>query len=443
MKRRTFLKNTALGTAAISVPLILPSGRLFAATGARMADHVVFVAFAGGVRQQESVLKRYLDDSQAYPSVGNIMYNMFDGAAPTDKIVYGTDGIVSGDTPIPKLLSQTLQQQGTLFNEVNASTVGHYAGVNALLTGNYMYSQGLKNKPSMPTIFEYLRKHQGVKATKTWFIGNGIGNSLPLLDYSLHPDYGSQFGANFLAPTITFGDDGESHLKNAKIYHPEDELDPMYKMKYFLDNVWYSQGKPLPNIGNTEEEKAEIKQFVKDMFEKKANGTIAHPPSGANRDGQTVGYACEVMKRFKPTFSVVYLSSVDGCHSNFTNYLQSLHSADHAVGHLWDYIQNNIPEMAGNTTLIVSPEHGRNLDSNNIVDANAFTGFDHSDANSRRIFNMMIGPGIDANLAIGNENNQVGDIINITPTIAEILGFKNEMMGAGLTASNNSLFDLI
>ena len=46
----------------------------------------------------------------------------------------------------------------------------------------------------------------------------------------------------FLAPTITFGDDGDKHLKNAKIYHPDDELDPMYKMKYFLDNVWYSQG---------------------------------------------------------------------------------------------------------------------------------------------------------------------------------------------------------
>ena len=283
MKRRTFIKNSALGAAAISTPFILPSGRLFAATGNRMADHVVFVAFAGGVRQQESVLQRYLDDRQEYPSAGNIMYNIFEGATPTDKIVYGPTGSV--ETPIYKLLTQTLQSQGTLFKEVNASTVGHYAGVNTLLTGNYMYSQGLRNKPSMPTIFEYLRRHQGEKATKTWFIGNGIGNSIPLLDYSLHPDYGSQFGANFLAPTITFGDDGEKHLKNAKIYHPEDELEPMYKMKYFLDNVWYSQGKPLPNIGNTEQEKAEIKQFVKDMFEKKGPpNTIAHPPDGAGSD---------------------------------------------------------------------------------------------------------------------------------------------------------------
>ena len=44
------------------------------------------------------------------------------------------------------------------FREMNASAVGHYAGVNAMLTGNYMYTQGLRNKPMMPTIFEYLRK---------------------------------------------------------------------------------------------------------------------------------------------------------------------------------------------------------------------------------------------------------------------------------------------
>ena len=96
MKRRSFLKKATLASAAITTPFILPSGRLFAASGMRMSDHVVLVAFAGGVRQQESILQRYLDDSQAYPSAGNILYNLFDGAAPTDKIVYGTKNIIDG-----------------------------------------------------------------------------------------------------------------------------------------------------------------------------------------------------------------------------------------------------------------------------------------------------------------------------------------------------------
>lgn len=441
MKRRNFIKKTVIGSAAaITIPYILPTGRLFAQSGVKLADHVVFVAFAGGLRQQESVLQRYLDDSQEYPSAGNIMYNMFNGNAPDDKIVYGTNQ--NGDNPIPKILNQTFEAQGTLFREVNSSFVGHYGGFNTLLTGNYLFSQGLRNKPTMPTIFEYLRRHTGEKATKTWFIGNGIGNSIPLVDYSLHSEYGSQYGANFLAPTITFGDDGEKHLKNAKIYHPEEELEPMYKMKYFLDNVWYSQGKSLPSIGNTEEEKAEIKQFINDMFEKKAANNIAFPPSGGG-DNETIGYACEVIKRFKPTLTVVHLSSIDTCHASFSNYLQNVHASDHGTAHLWDFIQNEVPEMSGNTAMIIMPEHGRNDEPNGIIDQNAFWAYDHSDANSRRIFGMMVGPNIDANLSIGGENNQIGDIVNIAPTIAEILGFKNEMLSSGLTASSQSLFDLI
>ncbi|MDP7430300.1 MAG: hypothetical protein QGG97_01995, partial [Flavobacteriales bacterium] len=116
MKRRKFISNVVkASTASIVMPYILPTGRLFAATGSQMADHVVFVLFAGGLRQQETVLQRYLDDSQGVNFPGNIMYNLFDGAPPTDKIVYGSDGAVPGlgDVPIPKILNQTFQQQGT------------------------------------------------------------------------------------------------------------------------------------------------------------------------------------------------------------------------------------------------------------------------------------------------------------------------------------------
>jgi hypothetical protein len=442
MKRRKFLKNATLGATAIGMPFVIPSGRLFAASGAPMAEHVVFVAFAGGVRQQESVLQRYLLDSQDYPSEGNIMYNLLNGDAPNEKIVYGTDGNVAGDTPIPRILSQSLESQGTVFKEMVSSHAGHYGGLNSLLTGNYQYTQGLNSKSQMPTIFEYTRRHLGVPASKVWYIGNGIGNSIPLLDYSIHPDYGSQYGANFLAPTVTFGSDGFKHLSDAKVYHPEEELDPMYKMKYFLDNIWYSQGKSMPDIGNTEEEKYEIKEFFKEMFDKTAQGVIAHPPiNGGELDA--IGYACEVMKRFKPKITVVYLSEVDSCHNNFTSYLKSLHRADHGVGHLWDFIQNQIPEMSGNTAIILAPEQGRNLEPNPIEDANGFKGYDHSDANTRRVFGMMAGPGISSNESRGSEGSPSGDLLNITPTIADILGFKQEVINTGLTASNQSLFDLI
>lgn len=442
MKRRGFIKKAAAATAgAFVAPYILPSGRLFAATGAQLAEHVVMVMFAGGVRQQESIEQTYLDQSQGIPVQGNIMYNMLDGAPPTQKIVYGTDGNLAGDTPIPQILSSTLQQQGTLFKEVRSSHAGHYGGMNALLQGNTLYSQGLRQKPLNPTIFEYTRRHLGAPASKVWFVGNGIGNSTPLMNYSQHPDYGAQYGANFLAPSITFGSQGNEHLSNAKIYHPEEELDPIYHMKYFLDNNFENVGGTIETIYNTEEEKQNIKLFLREMHG--LGGNITKPPVSDNNDLNTVAYTVEVMKWFKPNLTVVNLGAVDGCHSDYTSYLRALHRADHAVGHLWNQIQQ-IPEMAGNTIMLVTPECGRNLNPNPIKDENDWLAFDHSDANTQRVFTQMVGPNVPANLVRGGVGNQVGETADNCPTIAEILGFKDDVMNSGLISSTaQSLFDRI
>ncbi|MCF8463533.1 MAG: hypothetical protein K9G41_01725 [Flavobacteriales bacterium] len=442
MKRRGFIKKAAAATAgAFVAPYILPSGRLFAATGAQLAQHVVMVMFAGGVRQQESVEQTYLAQSQGIPVEGNIMSNMLDGAAPTQKVVYGTDGNLAGDTPIPAILSTTLQQQGTLFREVRSSHAGHYGGMNALLQGNTLYSQGLRQKPLNPTIFEYTRRHMGAPASKTWFVGNGIGNSTPLMNYSHHPDYGAQYGANFLAPNITFGSQGQEHLSNAKIYHPEEELDPIYQMKYFLDNNFENVGGTIETIYNTEEDKQNIKLFMRQMYN--LGGNIAKPPVTDNGDLTTVGYAVEVMKWFKPTLTVVNLGAVDACHSDYTSYLKALHRADHAVGHIWNQVQQ-IPEMANNTIMLVSPECGRNLIPNPIKDENDWKAFDHSDTNTQRVFTQMVGPTVPSNLVRGGIGNQIGETADNCPTIAEILGFKADVMSSGLISSTaQSLFDRI
>lgn len=451
MNRRKFIKNTGLAAAgAITLPYILPSGRLFAATGAQLAEHVVFVLFAGGVRQQESILQRYLADSQGLNNFeGNILINLFNGQQPQVKQVYGTDPAVGpkGSVPIPKLLpgSDTFEQMGTVFAEMRATRVGHYAGLNSLVTGNTAYTQGLKQKPLFPTIFEYTRRHLGVPATKVWFVGNGIGNSVPLLNYSLHNDYGAQYGANFFAPRITFGGDGQAHLANAKVYHPEEELSPMYKMKYFLDHTFTQSGGSLIDYGieNTEEEREQLRAFIKSTFQKKQNGTLNMPPVADNGDLQTLGYACEVITNFKPTLTVVNLNSVDGCHSNFTGYLRSLHRADHGLAHVWNVIQST-PGMKDNTIMIAIPEHGRNDAPNPILDENDWYAYDHSDANSQRVFGMMVGPNVPSNLRIGDPANPIGTTMDGVPTIAEILGFKDDVVNSGLISGGaKSLFDRI
>ncbi len=446
MKRREFIKKASLTAAgSIAFPYILPSGRLFAQTGTELAGHVVYVLFAGGVRHQESIGQLYLSGSQDSNVGGNVMYNMLNGAPPDRKIVYGTTpaGEPQGSQPIPQLLGSTIQSQGTTFQEVRAVNGGHYGGLTSLITGNRATAQGLRVRPNYPTVFEYLRKHRGFATTDAWFVGNGIGNSVPLLNSSEHPEYGLNYGANFVAPLITFGGEGRDILANAKVYHPQEELEPIYKMKHFLDNSFRIRQGDIEGIRNTEEEKINIKAFFRDIFNR--GGSTASPPVADNGDLRTVGYAAEVLKWFKPKLMVVNLHAVDSCHSNFTSYLRSLHRADHAVGWLWNYIQNNIPEMANNTIMIATPECGRNENPNPIQDENDWFAYDHSgDLNTQRVFTQMVGKNVPQNLVVGSESNPIGTSVDNVLTIADIFGVKDQVNAAGfIDNSARSLFDRI
>lgn len=451
MKRRTFVKKSTLASAgSIAMPYILPSGILGAMTRPPLAEHVVFVLFAGGVRQQESVLQRYLAEGQNENVEGNILYNMLTGAPPDDKIAYGKDDTVNniiGAIPIDPILQTPLDQIGTLFPEVRFSKggAGHFNGLSTGVSGNYYITQGLRNRPLSPTIFEYLRRHAGFKATDCWFVSVDIGGSRPLLNYSANTDYGRQYGGNFIAPTTTFGSPGMAHFMDFKNYHPETEWNMILEMREFLNQNFTQKGLEISHLYNDVAEEDSIKEFVRAMFEKVENGSISLPPVNDNGDLKTIGYAVELLNWFKPKVTVVDMSNIDVCHGNYTAYLKNLHRADHAVGFLWREIQR-IPGMANNTTMLVMPEHGRDLEHNPIQDDNDWYAYDHSgnNENTRRIFTLMAGPGIDGGLRIGSENNPVGDASDIVPTIADIFGVKDIIAGQGLLdPAARSLFDRI
>ncbi len=163
----------------------------------------------------------------------------------------------------------------------------------------------------------------GYKATDTWFVGNGIGGSLPLLNHSEHPDYGAQYAGNFFAPVVTFVNDGEYAFADAAVYHPENELDPMRRMKSFLDQQFDADGSGGfgGGLNNTDEEKEQIKAFMQLMYDKVENNAIQIPPVTDNRDTSTVGFACEVLSAFQPAFTMVNLGAVDACPLQFLKLL--------------------------------------------------------------------------------------------------------------------------
>ena len=270
--RRKFVRNSMIASAgAIVAPYILPSGRLFAATGSRLADHVVFVLFGGGIRNQESVKKLYLSTQPSSNAEGNVMENMLSGAIPLDP----------GYTYFDPILSTPLSSQGTLFPEMRYASgpTGHYNGHTVAMTGMYTDTGlNLNINPKSPTIFEYYRKHSNPSksALNAWWISEGLG-PYPSLNYSQDSDYGPLYGANYIRPATLFGELGQKLYSDANHFQT-DEIARIEKIASFLNASFEKDVQDLPGIINTREDKEKIKKFFIDILNGNRPIDYALPP---------------------------------------------------------------------------------------------------------------------------------------------------------------------
>lgn len=420
MKRRQFIKKAGIvAGAAVSLPYILPSGRLFAASGNRIANHVVFCLFAGGVRNIESVEK----------ARGNLMPRILSGAGSVDPT------IAPGMDALPGFSGTSLQNSSTLFRQFRYAQgpTGHFNGHTTALTGNYTLTDlNIRESPKMPTIFELYRKHNSPSQTalNAWWVSNTLG-PYPSLNYSVYPGYGPLYGANYMQPLTLVSDIGYNGLSNP-IQFEAAEQQRIFELRSLL-NKRFNQAAIIKEetISNTAENAIRIEQFLQAQLSNAAAGQYSNPwgaGSSMNSDMYNVFFAERIIQEFQPELLVVNMQGVDVCHSNFTDYCNNLRKADFAVGKLWETIQNT-PGMANDTILIVAPEHGRNLEPNTLTDAYGQFAIDHtSDPTSREIFCMIAGP---AGKVVQNQiiTQITGESIDIVPTIAHILGFRDQVPG--------------
>jgi len=418
MKRRNFLKKTSLATAAaFTIPYILPSGRLFAATGARKVNHVVFCLFAGGVRNLEAMQK----------SEGNLLTNLIDGTEPI------SGDIIGGMDPLPLLGGSALQNSGTLFKEFRygLGPTGHYSAHTAAMTGVYTTTDlNIKAPPQFPTIFEYYRKHNSpaTSALNAWWVSNALG-PYPALNFSNDPKYGAGYGANYIQPLSLVNQAGFNVLGNPKSFDPS-EAENTQSIKSLLDKNFGNRSLTgSSGIVNNPTDAEAIESFVQTTFQEATSGMYADPwgvGASMNNDMFNVFFAEKIIQEFQPELMVVNMQDVDIAHSNFTQYCNNLRKSDYALAHLWNTIQST-PGMANDTILIAAPEHGRNLATNTLQDGFGRFALDHTnDDMSREIFCLVLGPAgtVNQNLSIGSVE---GQSIDIVPTMANILGFDSDI----------------
>lgn len=425
MNRRKFLKQIGLASAGIiGAPYILPAGRLFAKTGSRKVNHVVFCLYAGGVRNLESVHK----------ADGNLMRHTFAG---TESI---SPDIIGGMELLPTPTGAPLQNFGTLYKEFRYAQgpTGHFNGHTTAITGVYTNTDlNIKERPSYPTVFEYYRKHNSPSqsALNSWWISDSLG-AYTALNYSKDLSYGPNYGANFLQPlsllnynsnNYTF--QGYTALGNPKEFDTN-EKNAIRKIRSQMDGFFGGKYNGLDaGVVNNEQDAERLNAFIKDILSQANTGAYANPygiTASMNGDLYNMFFAEKVIQEFKPELMVVNMQAIDIGHSNHTAYCNNIRKADYALSRLWNTIQNT-PGMANDTVLIVAPEIGRNLSTNSLMDSFGRYATDHTgDATSREIFCLVLGPSgvIKQNQVI---SSVTGESIDIIPTICDLLGYYNEI----------------
>jgi hypothetical protein len=307
---------------------------------------------------------------------------------------------------------------------------GHYNGHTVAMTGNYTNTGlNLNINPEFPTVFEYYRKHSDPmrSAVNAWWLSVDLG-PYPSLNYSRHPLYGAQYGANYLMPLQGANGISRDYLGGLSTLHPE-EFARVGGVRNFLDGNFDKTLDQIPSIRNEESDKLAIQKFQQDII----NGveTFEMPlPSDitsdeASGDLWNIAAAWKVMDRFQPELLVVNTSKVDIGHDDYSTSIQMMHQADYGIGWLWQKIQDH-PMLQNNTVMICMPEHGRNELPNTISDGHGLFAYDHTnDENSRNIFGLIVGPPgkVEQDKVFGTASAPVGESIDIVPTIGHILGF--------------------
>jgi hypothetical protein len=133
-------------------------------------------------------------------------------------------------------------------------------------------------------------------------------------------------------------------------------------------------------------------------------------------DIQTFGKSKEVFKTDAPTLTLINFLEVDAtAHQNdWPNYLRTLQNCDEYAYQLWQFIQAD-SVMANKTALLITNDHGRHLDG--VKDG--FVNHGDNCEGCRHISLLAIGPDFKKNTII----SEGGELIDISATIAEILGF--------------------
>ncbi len=266
--------------------------------------------------------------------------------------------MLEGQENIPHLMSDLIPQASFFTQVVNRGILGHYVATASLATGVYeTFNNFAAVSPESPTVFEYFRKDLKRPSSDAWVVAPS--NGFNRIGESSHRSYGPGFGARVILPkrllaaATSRGNNDFQHL-----------LRDNYETPYFT-----------PELVGSEFELQQLETILKlsvDNFKTHA---------------QTLSSPDELSRR-----------------------------SDRLCAELWKAIQTE-PEYAGNTTLLILPDFGR--DSDDDAGGNGFQHHRTGDTLSRTTWMLVAGPEVRQGVVF----DRAVDSMDLVPTLGAMLGF--------------------
>jgi hypothetical protein len=354
--RREFLRGAA--SVAVGSALMHASPFARAATASKRRK-VVVITFGGGARDQET----FAPEGQEY---------------------------------IPHLMRELIPQSTFFTQVVNRGILGHYVATASLATGVYETINNFAAlPPEHPTVFEYFRKDLRRPSSDAWVVAPS--NGFNRIGESSHRSYGAGLGASVILP---------KHLLTAAMSGRITDYEHLLRDNY--ETPFYA-----PELGGSEFELHQLEMILKlsvDDFK-------AHARTLSSPDELSVYIARQLMRQVAPSLLWITLHDIDVAHTGaYSLYIEGIRRTDRLCGDLWKMIQSE-PEYAGNTTLFILPDFGRDSDENS--GGNGFQHHRTGDALSRTTWMLAAGAGIREGVVF----DRPVEPTDLVPTIGSLFGF--------------------
>jgi hypothetical protein len=354
--RREFLRGAA-GVALGST--LLGASPLVRGLAAAKKRKVIVVTFGGGARDQETF-------------------------AP------------DGQQNIPHMMTELIPQASFFTQVMNQGILGHYVATASLATGVY---ETLNNfsavPPDHPTVFEYFRKDLKRPASDAWVVAPS--NGFNRIGESDARSYGAGLGARVVLP---------KHLLTAAMSGGTTDYDHLLH-----DN--YENPLSTPQLSGGEFELQQLENILKlsvDDFK-------AHALTVSSPDELSMYIVRRLMQQESPSLLWITMHDIDIAHAGaYSLYVDAIRRTDRLCAELWKAVQSE-PEYAGNTTMFILPDFGRDADED--AGGNGFQHHRTGDAASRTTWMMALGAGVREGVVYDRPMQS----IDLVPTLGAMMGF--------------------